>query len=87
MSNKEKGKYICRNKYCKATYNEYKELYKESERYKMCKGCRKSNEELSGGVNFENKQYRGERFDKSKHETEFKFSDFLKGKWGKLWEK
>ena len=87
MDMNEKSEYICRNSYCKSKYMEIRKNYYSSDRYKTCKKCRSFNEELSDGVTFNKKQYSGERYDNKSHETQFKFSDYIKGRWGKKWEK
>lgn len=86
MEKSEISEFICSNKWCKAKYTMEKKKYYE-EGIRTCDKCRSFETELSDGVSFDNKKYSGERFDNKPHQTEFKFSDYMKGKWGKKWSK
>jgi len=81
-----KDEFICSSRWCKCMYIDYRYLW-FSDGIKTCPKCRSFNGELSGGVTFTKKEYSGERNDGRAHQTEFKFSDYTKGKWGKFWGK
>lgn len=82
----EKSEFICSNKWCKCKYTIEKDRY-YNDNMKTCDKCRSFDNEISGGVSYNSKSYSGERFDNKPHQTEFKFSDYFKGKWGKKWSK
>ncbi|CAG7580187.1 MAG: hypothetical protein SLAVMIC_00290 [uncultured marine phage] len=82
----EKSEFICTNKWCKAKY--FIERFKYYENHvTTCDKCRSFDNELSGGTTFTKKEYHGNRHDNMPHQVDFKFSDYVKGKWGKFWGK
>lgn len=73
-------KTVCNNPWCKATFiyteNDCKEIDGEKIKPKVCKKCQSFNNELSGGVTWENKVYEGDRFDNTPHEFKYKIRKF-----------
>ncbi len=67
---------VCRNPWCKGTFI-YTELdIKENIHPTECKKCRSFNKELSGGVEWKDKEYEGSRFDGLPHREIYKIKNF-----------
>ncbi len=88
----EKMKALCRNPWCKATFFYTKEdmiVPKIDSRNKVdeslevekipptiCSKCKSFDTELSGGVEWKNKEYEGSRFDGMPHELKYKVTNY-----------
>lgn len=73
---------VCQNPWCKATFN-----YTQSDmisvkgsdemiRPKVCHKCKSFDNELSGGVTWEDREYEGDRFDDRPHQIRYKVTNF-----------
>ncbi len=72
---------VCKNPWCKGTF-EYKEdemvMYENSNLMppSECKKCRSFNNELSGGIEWKDKEYEGSRFDGMPHQMNYKVTNY-----------
>lgn len=72
---------ICQNPWCKATF-----VYTERDmivdkqgnkiRPRVCHKCKSFDNELSGGVSWEDREYEGERIDDKPHQIRYKVTNF-----------
>jgi len=78
----EKDKTVCKNPWCKATFG-----YTESEMINIegfenkfppqqCPKCKSFNNELSGGIEWKDKEYEGSRFDGMAHQMRYKITNY-----------
>jgi len=71
---------ICQNPWCKATfvYIESEMLEVEGEKIppKSCAKCRSFENELSGGVEWNDRNYEGQRYDNKPHQIKYKVTNF-----------
>ncbi len=76
----EELKTVCRNPWCKGTFS-----YKEEEMTivgdekfppKQCKKCQSFENDLSGGIEWKDKEYEGERFDGMPHQIRYKVTNY-----------
>jgi hypothetical protein len=78
----EELKSICQNPWCKAifSYNEIDMVsIKDSVdkiRPKVCHKCKSFDNELSGGVTWEDREYEGDRVDDKPHQIRYKVTNF-----------
>jgi hypothetical protein len=80
----EKKKTICKNPWCKGTFfysendmivsNVGNEVQKSAPT--QCNKCKSFDTELSGGVEWVDKEYEGDRFDGSSHQFKYKVTNF-----------
>ena len=72
---------ICQSPWCKARF-EYKEHEMETNENgdlvppKTCSKCRSFSNELSGGVEWSDKEYEGSRFDGMPHQIKYKINKY-----------
>lgn len=77
----EELKSVCRSPWCKATFV-YSEIDMSiDERGQKnppitCNKCKSFNTELSGGVEWKDKEYEGSRFDSTPHEIKYRVTNF-----------
>ena len=58
---------VCKNPWCKATF-----YYKDEENVpNVCQKCKSFDNELSGGIDWKDKKYEGNRFDEMPHEIKY----------------
>lgn len=73
---------VCQSPWCKAIFT-----YAESDmmsvkgsddkiKPKVCHKCRSFDNELSGGVTWEDREYEGDRFDGKPHQIQYKVTNF-----------
>ena len=76
----EERRTVCRNPWCKATF-----IYTENDMETIdgskidptqCKKCKSFNSDLSGGVEWKDKEYEGDRWDGQAHETKYKINRY-----------
>jgi hypothetical protein len=71
---------VCKNPWCKAHfyYTELDMIEVEDQLIppKSCKKCQSFDKELSGGVDWNDKQYEGPRFDPRPHEIKYKVTNY-----------
>jgi hypothetical protein len=77
----EQMKTVCRSPWCKATF-----FYKESDMItvgeteklppSICPKCKSFDTELSGGVEWKDKEYEGSRFDGMPHQLKYKVTNY-----------
>jgi hypothetical protein len=72
---------VCKNPWCKATFA-YKEHEMETNDNgdlvppRICGKCKSFSNELSGGVEWSDKEYEGSRFDGMPHQIRYKVTNF-----------
>jgi len=71
---------VCKNPWCKSHFT-YKEIEMIDQDGVMlppneCSKCRSFDNELSGGVEWKDKEYEGSRFDGMPHEFKYKITNF-----------
>lgn len=71
---------VCSNPWCKSTftYTEF-DFIKSDENLihpNQCKKCRSFSNEMSGGVEWKDKTYEGDRFDGMPHQISYKVTNF-----------
>lgn len=73
-------KTICSNPWCKApfffTEDDCKEVDGVVIEPKVCHKCKSFDNQMSGGVTWEDKVYEGDRFDNTPHEFKYKIRNF-----------
>lgn len=73
---------VCQNPWCKATF-----IYTENDmilvkgsddkiKPKVCYKCKSFDNDLSGGVTWEDREYEGDRFDDRPHQIQYKVTNF-----------
>lgn len=76
----EELKTVCKNPWCKGTF-----FYKEEEMTivgdeklppKHCKKCQSFEKDLSGGIEWKDKEYEGDRFDGMPHQIRYKVTNY-----------
>lgn len=71
---------VCSNPWCKSpfsfTENDYITIEGVVSEPKVCKKCLSFNSELSGGVEWTDKSYEGNRFDNEPHQIRYKVTNF-----------
>jgi hypothetical protein len=71
---------VCRNPWCKShfTYKEDEMINQDGDMLppRECSKCRSFNNELSGGVEWKDKEYEGSRFDGMPHQFKYKITNF-----------
>ena len=82
----EKMKTVCRSPWCKGTFfytendmiiiegNKNEEVQKSPP--STCPKCKSFNTELSGGVEWKDKEYEGSRFDGMPHQMKYKVTNY-----------
>ena len=76
----EEFKSVCSNPWCKGyfTYTE-NDLIKTDEglvRPKECKKCKSFATDLSGGVEWKDKEYEGDKWDRMPHQIKYKVTNY-----------
>jgi hypothetical protein len=77
MSNFE----VCKNPWCKSTF-EYKEHEMITDENgdlvppRTCNKCKSFENELSGGIEWNTKEYEGSRYDNTPHEIKYKINKY-----------
>lgn len=69
-----KKKSVCKNPWCKATFEYNEELSIPD----VCQKCKSFDTELSGGVTWTDKKYDGDRFDGIPHQTNININRYSK---------
>lgn len=72
----EQYRAICKNAWCKSTF-----LYTENDIIdncapSQCNKCKSFNDDLSGGVEWKDKEYEGSRMDGMPHQIKYKVTNF-----------
>ena len=71
---------VCKNPWCKAhfTYKDSDMLEQDGEMIppSECSKCRSFNNELSGGIEWKDKEYEGSRFDGMSHQIKYKITNY-----------
>ena len=76
----EELKSVCRNPWCKATF-----VYREEDMIidgenkispMTCKKCQSFDKDLSGGIEWKDKEYEGSRFDGMPHQIRYKVTNY-----------
>jgi len=76
----EERRSVCKNPWCKATFIFTENDMEIVEGCKsdpiQCKKCKSFSKDLSGGVEWKEKEYEGSRYDGLAHETKYKVSRY-----------
>jgi hypothetical protein len=73
MEEIDKRRTVCRNPWCKATFE-----YKSEETPMTCPKCNSFDTELSGGVTWTDRNYEGPRFDGMPHQISINVKKYAK---------
>ncbi len=70
----EEVKIVCSNPWCKAHF--FAKVKEDEEWPKVCNKCHSFDNQLSGGVKWEEKKYEGDRMDGMPHSIRYKINKY-----------